>query len=290
VSRRSVLTVVMAVAVAVVGSMPGESSAVPPRRLLRRGVVVVPPPGTATQAPTKPPAAPGVRPTPAPAPAPAAASAAAATRPRTPSPTPATPAANVSFAAAAFTPDWFARHPQAWRPTGPATDWWQAAAEPAVAAWLSRPVTVAGGVEAGTGGVQVAAAEAGIGPDGLQSVLVLPAGHDNEEVASRADADWLSLGVFALVPAGGGQPHDYQLLAVDRAGRIKGTFYDPVSDTTQPISGTLDRETRIASWTVGVGGSRFSAPVAAFAAATRPVAVVAGGRSWTMDLVPVPKP
>ena len=38
----------------------------------------------------------------------------------------------------AFTPDWYAKHPQAWRPTQPSTDWWQAASAATITAWLGQ--------------------------------------------------------------------------------------------------------------------------------------------------------
>jgi len=312
-TRSSGLQIVVLLVMTGVAVTPGEAVAVPLRRLVRRGIIVsarpepaavaTPAPAATTPPPTRaalpaPARASALAPAPTRAQAPAAAPAAVTPRPAAiePARVPA-PSANGQAAAAGvkpvrvdatvFTPDWRARHPQAWRPAGPALDWWRAADERSVVAWLSQPVVAGGGVGEET--VQTAAAEAGVGADGLQSVLVLPAGHANQ-TAKQADSDWLSLGAFAILAPGSDQPHDYQQLAVDRSGAIKGTFYDPVSDTTQPIAGTVDRSTLVASWTVGAGGSRFSAAVRDLTTPPRTVAVSAGGQTRSLELMPVPRP
>jgi hypothetical protein len=192
---------------------------------------------------------------------------------------------------AAFTPDWYAKHPQAWRPAQAPADWWKTADVATIIAWLGQPVGAAGtaaddaGSVATAGGTDVAA-------DGLRSVLVLPAGHQNG--AGPADVDWLPLGVFAVAPPGvtqeSGQAHNYQQLAVDRQGTIKGNFYDTISGTVQPITGTVDRATLTASWTVGTNGSRFTAPMRAFAGQPRTVSMSTGGQPRDLELVPTQRP
>lgn len=194
----------------------------------------------------------------------------------------------------AFTPDWYARYPQAWRPAKPPVDSWQTADAATLTAWLGQPVRAAGTAADDASGVVTAGGTGGddAGADGLRSVLVLIAGHDNG--ASPADTDWLPLGVFAVVPPGSPQSSDqapsYQQLAVDRQGTIKGNFYDAISGTVQPIIGTIDRVTLMASWTVGANGSRFTAPVRAFTAQPRTVSMSSGGQSRGMELMPVQRP
>ena len=187
----------------------------------------------------------------------------------------------------AFTPDWYAKHPQAWRPTQPSTDWWQAASAATITAWLGQPVTAAGTAASDSAAVTTAGA---VGDDGLQSVLVLPAGHDNQAAPAASDADWLPLGVFGVAPEGTSQPHVYQQLAVDRKGGIKGTSYDAISGTSQPIEGTIDRTSSMASWTVGTNGSRFTAPIRAFTSEPRTVSVVSAGQSRSLELMPMQRP
>ncbi len=195
---------------------------------------------------------------------------------------------------AAFTPAWYASHPQAWRPARSPADWWRGADLATVTSWLGRPVSTAGAAADGAGAITTAGADE-VGADGLKSVLVLPAGHDN--AAAAAGGDWLPLGVFAVVPQGeategraDGQHHNYQQLAVDRQGTIQGNFYDAISDTLQPIVGTVDRDTLTASWTVGTNGSRFTAPVRAFTAPPRTVGVASGATSRQLQMLPLQRP
>jgi len=184
----------------------------------------------------------------------------------------------------AFTPAWYARHPEAWRPAGSPPDWWRIADPARVTNWLTQPVVRAGGAADAS---QVATAAGGQpDADGLRSVLVLQAGHGPEAGGS----DWLPLGVFAVVPPGGGSAHNYQQLAVDRSGAIRGNFFDAVSDTVLPIAGSIDRSTLRAAWTVGANGSRFDAAVAAFAAPPRTVTVTSGDGSRGLELAPIDGP
>jgi len=203
----------------------------------------------------------------------------------------ATPTAAESIA---FTADWYAKHPQAWRPAKSPADWWKTADVATISAWLGQPVTAAG-TAADNAGAVATASGADVGADGLRSVLVLPAGHQN--AVGPADSDWLPLGVFAVVPPGTqdtAQAHNYQQLAVDRQGAIKGNFYDTLSGTIQPITGTVDRTTLDAScnvsWTVGTNGSRFTAPMEVFAGQSRTVKVSSGGQPRDMELMPVQRP
>jgi len=187
----------------------------------------------------------------------------------------------------AFTPDWYAKYPQAWRPTQSPTDWWRAADVATVTAWLGQPVNAAGDAATDSSAVTTAG---DVGDDGLQSVLVLPAGHDNQAAPAASDSDWLPLGVFAVAAQGNSQPHNYQQLAVDRKGVIKGNFYDAISGTNQPIEGTVDRSTLMASWTVGTNGSRFTAPMRAFTSEPRTVSVASDGQSRSLAMMPMQRP
>ena len=304
--------------------VPAEALAVPARRLFRRGVIVAAPSetqsaGTQSVAPPAPvvvgpalrprrrmllqPAAPvaaaaptvaGRQPAPAksmtPATAAPAATAAAKSGKIAPEKVPATqpkPAESNTPEPMVFTPDWYAKHPQAWRPTQPSTNWWQAADVATINAWLEQPVNAAGNAASDSAAVTTAG---GVGDDGLQSVLVLPAGHDNSAAPTASDADWLPLGVFAVAPQGHSQPHTYQQLAVDRKGGIKGTSYDAISGTSQPIEGTIDRGSSMASWIVGTNGSRFTAPIQAFASEPRTVSVSSGGQPRSLELMPMQRP
>ncbi|MFM8890677.1 MAG: hypothetical protein ACKOTB_03465 [Planctomycetia bacterium] len=184
----------------------------------------------------------------------------------------------------AFTQEWFARHPEAWRPDGVA-DVWQVADLATVAGWLEA---AAGGGAKGdreTGGAATQAKGSDVGSDGLRSVLVLPA-----EPADRVveQGGWLALGVFAVVTPGdratAATSHSMQQLAVDREGTIRGNFVDALSGTVHPIRGSIDPATLTATWSVGSGGGRFTAPIASFASEPHAVAMTVGGVTHDMAL------
>lgn len=238
------------------------------------------PPADAAQPPgQKPVAGGGVEEIPAPRPS--ATNAAASTA-----------AASTTGAATAFSSAWHARHPEAWKPARLSASPWKVADVATVTAWIGQPVVRADG-SAGAGKVAPASAQAPVQPgsapdgDGLRSVLVLPSGQGED--GDAAD-EWLPLGVFAVAPPGGAAGHNYQQLAVDRSGAIKGTFYDAISDTVLPITGTVDKGSLRATWTVGANGSRFEAAVAAFSAAPGTVAVTSGGATRELELVPIDAP
>ncbi len=256
-------TVVQAAA----GAPPQPATAAAPAAPPRPGLVVAPPP---VGRPPQPATAPAEE---IPLPAATPAVGGPALQGETPAP---------------FTPAWYARHPEAWRPRQPDADWWKAADSGGIAAWLRKPVEVASGGASGAGVVPAGGDLPGL--EGTQSVLVLPAGHDAPPAGPEAADDWLPLGVFAVVADPTSQAHSYQQLAVDRSGVIKGNFYDAVSDTVQPIEGAIDREALKASWTVGPRGSRFEAPVEAFTAPPRTVTVSAGGTTRAWQLLPIRPP
>ena len=321
-ARRGVIVVPPPGTGAVVTPAPGPAAVVVgPALRPRRRMVVVPGPVAVPAAPRMAAAPSAVGPQPA-ASAKSGATAAAVAKPAaaapeqipTPRPTPTkspagqptvantTPAATpIAVEMTAFTPDWYAKHPQAWRPAKSSADWWKTADVATVSAWLGQPVqpvqpVTAAGTAADSGGAVTTAGGADIGADGLQSVLVLPAGHQN--AVGPADSDWLPLGVFAVVPPGvaqqSGQAHNYQQLAIDRQGPIKGNFFDTISGTVQPITGTVDRTalnaTSKASWTVGANGSRFTAQLRAFAGQPRTVSMSSGGQPRDLELMPVQRP
>lgn len=311
-ARRGVIVVPAPGTEAVVTPAPGPAAVVVgPALRPRRRMVVVPGPVAVPGAPrmAAAPSVVGRQPAAASPAAPAVAAGTAkpvATAPEqipTPRPTPAqspagqptvakaTPAATPAAAeSVAFTAEWYAKHPQAWRPAKSQADWWKNADVATITAWLGQPITAAG-TATDSGNAVATTGGADAGADGLQSVLVLPAGHQN--AVGPADSDWLPLGVFAVVPPGTqdtAQAHNYQQLAVDRQGAIKGNFYDTLSGTVQPITGTVDRTSLVASWTVGANGSRFTAPRELFAGQSRTVSMSSGGQSRNLELMPVQRP
>ena len=71
------------------------------------------------------------------------------------------------------------------------------------------------------------------------------------QAPAAKDGDWLPLGVFAMVQGEQVNGNDLFQLAVNKAGVVRGNYYSVVSDTTQPVYGSVDKKTQRAAWTVG---------------------------------------
>ena len=261
---------------------PPVAAVVAVRPVPARPAVVTVVPAPATQAPASPSAAP----VPVTPPVPAAA------EEIPPPPAAAAATAKPADEDTAFTEAWFARHPEAWQPGEPA-DWWQVADLATVAGWLDGPAADARQGNPATADGAAPANGRDVGSDGLRSVLVLPAEADGRGVP-QGNGGWLPLGVFAVVPPGdratGSASHTMQQLAVDREGTIRGNFVDALSGTVHPITGSIDRGTLTATWTVGAAGGRFTAPIASFTAEPRTVTVTVGGVTHAMALSRLSRP
>ena len=82
-----------------------------------------------------------------------------------------------------------------------------------------------------------------------QAATLAAAGGADAKIA--ADDQWRPLGVFALARSEETNPSTFLSLAIDKAGLLRGTYYDAVSDSTQNITGKVDKKTQKAAWTIG---------------------------------------
>ena len=82
-----------------------------------------------------------------------------------------------------------------------------------------------------------------------QAATLAASGGADAKIA--ADDTWRPLGVFALARSEETNPSTFMSLAIDQAGLLRGTYYDAVSDSTQNISGKVDKKTQRAAWTIG---------------------------------------
>ena len=72
------------------------------------------------------------------------------------------------------------------------------------------------------------------------------------EAAKPSDKDeWQSLGVFAMVQGEEKDANNIFQLAINKDGVLRGNYYNALTDTTVPISGSVDKRTQRAAWTVG---------------------------------------
>jgi hypothetical protein len=76
------------------------------------------------------------------------------------------------------------------------------------------------------------------------------------------DAMWLTLGVFALEPAGSGPATRLVHVAVSPEGGLRGAFFDMITGDVRNVTGAVDKAGRRAAWTVADGpGTVFEVPL-----------------------------
>jgi hypothetical protein len=72
-----------------------------------------------------------------------------------------------------------------------------------------------------------------------------------KKAEASKEEEWLPLGVFAMIQGEGTDSNDLFQLAVNKAGTIRGNYYNALADTTLPVYGSVDKKTQRAAWTVG---------------------------------------
>jgi hypothetical protein len=155
-----------------------------------------------------------------------------------------------------FHPNSWGRYPTAWRAAG----WTSAAAVWATATWArcasycsypAQPVYYDYGssvVYEGDNVYQNGEPVATQDQYAQQAAAIADTGRQAQ--AAQKD-DWLTLGVFGMVQGGESSANILFQLAVNKAGVIRGNYYDALSDTTLPVYGQVDQKTQRAAWTVG---------------------------------------
>jgi hypothetical protein len=81
-----------------------------------------------------------------------------------------------------------------------------------------------------------------------QATAIADAG---KQAKAPADDEWMSLGVFAMVQGEETTSNNIFQLAVNKAGVIRGNYYNALTDTALPVVGAVDPKTQRAAWTVG---------------------------------------
>ena len=61
----------------------------------------------------------------------------------------------------------------------------------------------------------------------------------------------MTLGVFGMVQGDETTANQIVQLKVNKQGVIRGEYYNATTDTTEKISGSVDKKTQRAAWTVG---------------------------------------
>jgi hypothetical protein len=162
-----------------------------------------------------------------------------------------------AYGRAYFTPTWYTAHPGAWTAARWATAGVWAAATWATASAYSgvafSPVTA---YDYGStivyqddavyvNGEQLATAEV----YAEQATAIADSGRVEQPAA--ADEEWQPLGVFGMVQGEETVANVLFQLAVNKAGMIRGNYYDALGDNNLPVFGSVDKKTQRAAWSVG---------------------------------------
>jgi hypothetical protein len=160
-----------------------------------------------------------------------------------------------SWAHTCFTPGWYRRYPGAWR----AARWavagvWAAPVYASVATYCALPETPI----YYDYGSNVVFQEGDVWVDGDQTVSVerytqqaVALADEGREAEPAEKDEWQPLGVFAIVQGEEKESNQVFQLAVNKAGLIRGNYYDALGDNVQPVTGKVDRKTQRAAWTIG---------------------------------------
>jgi hypothetical protein len=154
-----------------------------------------------------------------------------------------------------FTPAWYTAHPAAWRAAAwNAAAFWTWAPYANVAVFCGYPTTpviydygsnvVYEDNRVYYNGDPVATAD----EYAAQAQDIAAVG----QAAKASDKDeWQSLGVFAMIQGDEKDSNNIFQLAINKDGVIRGNYYNGLTDTTVPLSGSVDKKTQRAAWIVG---------------------------------------
>lgn len=156
----------------------------------------------------------------------------------------------------AFGAGWYGAHPGAWAAAGWAAGAaWNAAAWPAVNSWCgwaanAQPVTYEYGNNVTYQGDQVYYGQQPVATADqyYQQASTIAQSAPAPDAASN---EWMPLGVFSLVQGGQTDSSALFQLALSKSGAIAGNYYSPLTETTLPVQGSVDKATQRAAWTVG---------------------------------------
>jgi hypothetical protein len=81
-----------------------------------------------------------------------------------------------------------------------------------------------------------------------QAITIADTGREAEV---SKDEQWLPLGVFAMVVGDEKTSNHIFQLSVNKKGVIRGNYYDAVNDKTETLTGSVDKKSQRAAWTIG---------------------------------------
>jgi hypothetical protein len=155
-----------------------------------------------------------------------------------------------------FTPRWYTNHPGAWLAGGwVAGSVWNACTWDDCASYIGYPVDTAAIYY--NYGDNVTYQDGAVYYDGqqyateeeyaAQAADIATAG---QEAKPAEDEKWQSLGIFAMAKGDETTSNDIFQLALNTDGVLRGNYYNAVTDSTTPLSGSLDKKTQRVAWTL----------------------------------------
>ncbi len=156
----------------------------------------------------------------------------------------------------AYGAGWYTAHPSAWHAAGWASGAaWHAATWNSVGSWMSyypsTPVYYDYGnnVTYQNNDVCVNGQDVGTSQQYYDQASQLAT--TGAQADASSDADWMPLGVFALTKTDQSKSDVTIQLAVNKGGVIRGNYTDTVTNTTQTVQGSVDKQTQRVAFTVG---------------------------------------
>lgn len=106
------------------------------------------------------------------------------------------------------------------------------------------------------------------------------------------DAKWLPLGMFAIVEGNATKSDDIFQLAVNPQGVIRGNYHNTRTDDVESLSGSVDKESQRAAWTIGSDQAPvYEAGIANLTKNETPILVhTADGKSSQLTLIRMEEP
>jgi hypothetical protein len=154
-----------------------------------------------------------------------------------------------------FNRTWCAQYPGAWYAAGwAATAAWRAASWGTVAStagYSEEPVNYDYGssVVYQDDGVYVNGDNVGTAEQYAQQATTLA--DNGKQAPAPKDEEWVPLGIFAMVQGEETTSNNIFQLAINKDGVIRGNYYNALTDTTEPVYGSVDKKTQRAAWMVG---------------------------------------
>jgi hypothetical protein len=156
---------------------------------------------------------------------------------------------------AVFTPTWYRTHSVAWvAPRWVGRSYWVTPAWPAVSVYcgITAPpivydygsTVVIENNNVYVNGEQVASAQQ-YADQALQYV------NRGREAKPAGTEEWQALGVFGMIQGEEKTAQHIFQLAIDKAGVVRGNYYNAVADNTLPVYGSVDAKSQRVAWSIG---------------------------------------